>query len=187
MSVKNNFYKNDVVIVENFLDMNSCASLSNWIENNLNTNIFKDANMGGKRVTSRYTNSDFFEFPEIAHETRKSIISHFKFKNFLIPPFKDGIVASCAFPGDTCYSHIDPVWHNKHYTLHCNVIVSEPESGGNVIFDEEKYKMNIGNLFCYPVSKLRHGTDIITGNKNRMMFVFGFCIPNDTIYYNNLI
>lgn len=154
--------------------------MSNWILKNKDSSFFKDANMGGIRKTTRYSDHKDFEYPDIIKQIRAKIVSFLNLNNSeslgLIPPFKNGVVASCAFPGDTCYSHVDPIWVEDHHTLHCNVLTQEPESGGHLILDGQTKIMKERELVCYLVSKNSHETTKILGNKLRLMWVFGFCV-----------
>jgi hypothetical protein len=160
-------------IYKNFLNKKECDYLSNWIIDNKNNSFFKNANMGGIRFTTRY--SDDFIFPKKAYKIQKKIIKEFKLNNFLISNFKDGMVASYASPGDTCYDHKDPVWKENTITLHCNIKLSNNE-GGNPIIANEKIYLEKGDMWSYPVSEVMHGSDLVTGTIPRTMWVFGFCI-----------
>jgi len=162
-----------IKILPNFLSDAECNELASWIIGNHHT--FVDANMGGNRKTTRYLTSDL-QFPKTALEIRKRIKEHLKLEDTVRPPFMDGMVASYAGPGDTCYGHKDPKWHDIHHTLHCNVIVQKPKSGGNVVIEEKEYDMPKGDLICYYVSDLKHSVNEVRGDVPRLMWVFGFCV-----------
>jgi hypothetical protein len=173
----------------NFISLNESQELSNWILQNKDKEIFKDANMEGKRITTRYSTDINFEYPKIVKDIRNKIIDLLDLReeedNKIYPPFKDGVVASCAFAGDTCYEHIDPIWHNGFHTLHCNIITQAPKKGGNLILNGVLEQMNERELNCYLVSKLPHSTNLVSGSKERLMWVFGFCIQEDK--WNKLV
>jgi hypothetical protein len=152
------------------------GSMKAWIEANAAGNFFQDANMRGNRVTTRYTDAAQFNFPEVVYEIRARVSDVLGFGLEPTPAFKDGMVASYASPGDTCYSHKDPVWHGGFYTVHCNVILSAPEEGGELIVEGKQYNMPEGRFICYPVSEVMHGTLLVKGAKPRLMWVFGFCV-----------
>jgi hypothetical protein len=173
----------NLIRIPNFISCEEAQEMSSWVLNNKEKNFFNDANMGGIRLTTRYSNHDNFEYPTVVLGIRKKIIEMFDLHEeemFNIkPPFKNGIVASCALPGDTCYQHIDPVWHQGFNTLHCNVITQSPDKGGDLILDGVVEPMKELELCCYLVSKTTHGTNLVEGNKKRIMWVFGFCIDDD--------
>lgn len=172
-----------------FISLNEAQELSNWTLQNKDKKIFKDAEMGGKRITTRFSTDMNFEYPKIVKDIRNKIIDLLDLskqeENKIYPPFKDGAVASCAFEGDTCFEHIDPVWHKGFHTMHCNIITQAPKKGGNLILNGVLEQMNERELNCYLVSKLSHGTDLVEGSKERLMWVFGFCIQEDK--WNKLI
>jgi hypothetical protein len=151
-------------------------ALCSWIESNRVGPCFRDANMGGVRVTTRYTPSGDFHFPEEAYSVRAQVKNALGFSTEPAPGYKDGMVASCASLGDTCYAHVDPRWHRDFFTVHCNVILSTPESGGDLFVDGRKFEMPEGQFICYPVSEVRHETSLVKGTKPRLMWVFGFCV-----------
>lgn len=163
-----------------FISNNESQELSNWILQN--KKFFQNANMGGNRITTRYPTNKEFMYPKVVGEIRNRIVDVLNLyeeeNNGIYPPFKNGAVASCAFPGDTCYEHIDPVWHDGFHTLHCNVITQAPDFGGNLILDGVVEPMNERELVCYLVSKLPHKTNLVEGSKERLMWVFGFCVKD---------
>jgi hypothetical protein len=163
-------------LIKNFISLKDCDYLSNWIIDNKDKDFFKNANMGGDRYTTRY--SAFFEFPKKAYEIQEKIIKELKLNNFLLPDFKDGMVASYADIGDTCYLHKDPIWIDKTKTLHCNIKLSNNE-GGNPIIANEKICLEKGDMWAYPVSEVMHGSDLVTGAIPRTMWVYGFCITQE--------
>jgi hypothetical protein len=88
--------------------------------------------------------------------------------------------ASCAFNGDTCYEHLDPVWHKGYTTLHCNVKLSDSLEG-DIIIENDVVKIEKKDLWVYEVSKINHGSNLVKGNIPRTIWVFGFCIKNDRL------
>ena len=164
-----------VETVPNFVSDEECAHLSSWIMENHNR--FVPANMGGNRKTTRYLKRGI-EFPELAFVVRERVKQYLQLSDAVKPPFLNGMVASYANPGDTCYAHRDPVWYPGHHTLHCNIIVQKPESGGNVVIEGKEYDMPQGDMICYYVSDLRHGVTEVKGNKDRLMWIFAFCVKD---------
>jgi len=163
-------------IYKSFLNKKECDVLSSWIIANKDNSFFKNANMGGIRLTTRYS-SDFI-FPKESYEVKEKIINKLKLKNFYLPDFKDGMVASYAEPGDTCYNHKDPVWKKDRKTLHCNIKLSDSE-GGNPIIKDKKINLKKGDMWIYPVSEVFHGSDLVTGTLPRTLWIFGFCITQE--------
>lgn len=163
--------------VRGFLSAADAQVLAEWILTNRHQPFFQDARMRGRRVTTRYSDEGF-AFPAPSFAARRRLQQVFERYGAVAAPFKDGMVASCAYPGDTCFSHVDPVWVTGHTTVHCNVIVSAPESGGDAVISGAHFTMPERDLLCYPVSALPHETTRVGGSRPRLMWVFGFCVPN---------
>lgn len=172
-----------VVRIPNFITPDEAKILTAWTLQNHNEAYFLDANMGGTRKTTRYSPEYDFQYPEIALKIRQRIVDLLCAQDLeehcVRPPFKDGIVASYAPPGDSCFEHVDPVWFDGMHTLHCNVLSQAPEAGGIVYVEGTPYEMQERELFCYRVSRDKHGVTEILGNKARCMWVFGFCVLDD--------
>lgn len=167
----------------NFISREEAREMSSWVLSNKENNFFTNANMGGVRLTTRFSSHDSFEYPSIVLSIRKRILNlldlHEEESFNIKPPFKNGIVASCAFPGDTCYEHVDPIWHQGFNTLHCNVVTQSPDNGGQLILNGVVEPMQELELCCYLVSKVPHSTTLIGGAKERIMWVFGFCVDDN--------
>jgi hypothetical protein len=173
----------NVVKIPNFISLKEATILTDWVLANQNEDFFRYADMGGIRKTTRFSTDKHFDYPKESLEIRKQIISKFNLeeneKKNLYPPFKNGIVASCAYDTDTCYEHVDPEWHEGLDTLHCNIITQSPDEGGEVIVGGQKHHMVERELFCYRVSKIEHEVLKINTKKPRVMWVFGFCISEE--------
>ena len=165
-------------IYRNYLNEKECDLVSNWILNNKNNSCFKYAQMNGVRLTTRY--SDNFSFPKISYEIQNRIINTLELKEYSLANFKDGMVASYAEPGDTCFIHTDPIWVKDTITLHCNIKISNSE-GGYPIIGEDKIHLHKGDMWIYPVSDIPHGSDIVTGKDPRMLWIFGFSVSKKEI------
>jgi hypothetical protein len=160
-------------ILKNYIDFQICDELASWIVENKNMPFFEDANMDGKRLTTRYSSE--FEFPLIAYDIQSKIIETLHLKDFSLVNFKNGMVADFADKGDTCYKHTDRVWKEGTITLHCNIKLSDCK-GGEPFIDEEELILEKSDLLIYPVSIVEHGSKIVTGNIPRMIWTFGFSI-----------
>jgi hypothetical protein len=84
--------------VREFASATHCSALARWITEHLHCPFFRDANMKGNRLTTRYSH-DGFQFPKESYELQSSIASSIAEFNVRPIPFKDGMVASCAYPG----------------------------------------------------------------------------------------
>jgi hypothetical protein len=173
----------NVVRVRDFITEEEAQVLTDWVLQNHHESYFLNANMGGTRKTTRFSLEANFNYPDEVIAIRQrvaSLLSISEAENIKVrPPFKDGVVASYAPPGDTCFEHKDPEWVAGFHTLHCNVLSQAPEGGGVVIIEGEPHEMRERELFCYLVSRDRHEITEVLGSKARCMWVFGFCITDD--------
>jgi len=162
-----------IKIYQNFIDNEYCDVLKNWIFKNKNLSFFSDANMNGKRVTTRYSKENIV-FPQEAFEIKNKIINHLNLKFFKHAPFIHGMYASIAFKNDDCYLHKDPRHYNNHITLHCNLKLNDTV-GGDILVEDQVYKLNKGDLWVYPTSEINHGSNKLISD-NRLIWVYGFCL-----------
>lgn len=167
---------NEVRVLKQFVTEAESRALSAWIFAHKDSKLFSDANMGGKRVTTRFSEIDGWSYPQEAYEVRARLFGYLNLGDFLIAPYPDGMVASYAYPGDHCYKHLDPEFFYDHVTFHCNVVVSEPESGATLNIGGVDYAMPKNDVVCYPVSKVPHSVGVVEGKLPRLMWVFGFCV-----------
>lgn len=170
----------NVVRVQDFITVEEAQVLTDWVLQNRGKPYFIDANMGGTRKTTRYSFDVNFDYPAEAIAIRKRVVELLgktEAEKFEVrPPFKKGIVASYAPPGDTCYKHKDPKWVAGFHTLHCNVLSQAPEGGGVVVIKKVPHEMRERELFCYLVSRDRHEITEVLGSNARVMWIFGFCV-----------
>ena len=165
----------DYKIIKNFVSGDEQNELVEWIINNKNTPwLFKDANMKGNRITTRYSKD--FSFPDTAYKIQKRIIDQLKFNDFKLPKYHHGIVASYAGENDTVFEHTDPQWYPPYETLHCNLMLQKPLEGGKPMINKKNIDLDERDLWCYYVSKVKHGSSKVIGSRPRLMYVFGFCI-----------
>ena len=169
----------DYKIIKNFISEIEQNKLVEWTINNKNTPaLFQDPDMpGSNRVTTRYSKD--FSFPEIAYKIQRKIIGQLKLKNFKLPKYHHGIVASYAGEHDAIFEHMDPQWYAPSETLHCNLMLQKPLGGGKPIINKIEVDLDERDLWCYYVSKVPHGSSKIIGKRPRLMYVFGFCTEDN--------
>tara|TARA_R100001510_G_C7656526_1_gene216605 strand:- start:2187 stop:2678 length:492 start_codon:yes stop_codon:yes gene_type:complete len=162
---------NNYKLYKNFIEKKDVKLLSEWIHNN--KHFFQDAGMGGNRITSRFLTDIIY--PKVAYKLKDKIEKELQLNNF------NYMAASCAFPGDHCYLHKDPKKGN-YETLHCNLFLSDVEGGEAFIqktpTEEDLVKFTKGNMLCYKVSKVYHGSKLLIKGE-RKMWIYSFSIIND--------
>lgn len=167
-------------IVRDFISDNERLVLNEWCLNNYqNKNLFVDGGTGlpGTRLTTRHGNDYDYDFPDVAYEIQKRIIVKLNLKNYKFPEYKNGIVCGIGFKNGHIWNHKDRVWHPDTTTVHCNIITQKPTAGGITVIDEEAYETNEHDLLIYPVSEILHRVTRIQGTRPRILWCFGFSIP----------
>jgi len=165
-----------IIKIENLvLDEEKCE-LADWIKHNKDKDFFKwSGHSGTIRRTTRF--SDKVVYPELAFIIQKRIKEFLGITSNLYPNYPFGMVATYGHAGDECGLHKDPVWYENHFTFHCVLLLSKPEHGGVPIIGDIQYPMEEGDGLCYPVSEIPHGTNKMTGDKPRILWIFGYSIP----------
>lgn len=179
-----------VKIVKNFLFDDEIIKLNQWTLDNWRNSYFKDAHMDalhpGSRFTTRMSNDlvakdtdVVINYPKECYNIRNRIKNFFNLHTYDHPPsFYNGIVNGIGFSPGLIEDHIDPVYIQGTNTLHCNVITQNSKSGGITIIEGVEYPVSEGDLLMYVVSKHNHRVTEIEGDRERILWVFGFCVDD---------
>jgi len=180
-------------VIKNFADKFEIGILNWWAIDNYrkNPHQYNDAGMDPKHPGSRFTTrlkqwENYYnlnieiEYPQTVYTIQERILWRLKLRNFrLPPPFYEGIVNGIGFGEGSIIEHIDPVYYPDTVTIHCNMITRKADSGGVTIIGGVEYDIEPGDLLCYPVSETKHKVTLTKGDTNRILWVFGFCLPID--------
>ena len=177
-------YKNQAFILKNFV-VDEIDALNKWCLENYTKSFFKDGNMGkpGTRLTTRnaFKKDGLVSFPKEAYIIKQKIINALNITEYKEPGFHHGIVCGIGFDDGDIYSHRDPTWHSNTYTFHCNLLSNKSIEGGNTYINNKIFSVDVGDLLCYDVSNQQHRVDTIIGDSPRILWVFGFSLPNSVI------
>ncbi len=165
-----------IIQLNNLITPEEKDSLISWIVDNKDGNLFKwSGHAGTIRRTTRF--SDNVIYPELAFTVRDRIKERLGITTNFYPNYPYGMVATYGHADDECSFHTDPVWYENHFTFHCILMLAKPEHGGIPIIGDVQYPMEEGDGLCYPVSEIPHGTNKMTGDKPRILWIFGYSIP----------
>jgi len=184
-----------VKVIKNFVTTKDLEQLNKWTLDNFTSNPqwFMDARMDNYKEKTRFTtrlHNDFnhkesnyyINYPQTSYEIQNRIVNFFRLENIKKPPsFVDGIVNGIGFDGGSICNHIDPTYFPNTYTMHCNIISQKADSGGVTIIENVEYDIDEGDLLCYVVSEHYHEVTPTVGKKNRILWVFGFCIDDEKL------
>ena len=179
-----------VKTVKNFLTEKEIKVLNDWTLNHYEEPYFMDPRMNKDDKQTRFTTRHAYsrceeyrdykvKYPKEVYDVQKRLINYLKVKQNSIAPwpsFTDGICTTIAFPPGSCCKHTDPVYYQNTYTLHCNFVTQNPESGGITYVENVPHKFEESDLLMYITSHLEHEVTEISGNKPRILWVYGFCV-----------
>lgn len=165
-----------IIQLKNVVTPDEKDSLVSWITDTKDGDFFKwSGHPGTIRQTTRF--SDDVVYPELAFTIRDRIKERLGITTNFYPNYPSGMVATYGHTDDECSVHMDPIWYENHFTYHCILLLSKPEDGGIPIIDGIQYSMEEGDGLCYPVSEIPHESSKMTGNKPRILWIFGYSIP----------
>lgn len=170
-----------VLIFKNFLPVEECNQLNDWVDIGVKNNwLDKGISRGsgweyeGRLTTRKYGNR--FENPQIVYKTQTKIDKFLNITDLPKSVFgggKDGVVVSCTFAGGDVYAHKDPMEGSLH-VLRCNIMTRNSEMGGKLYINNKKIDINVGDLHCYLPSAVVHFVTEIKGKTSRVMWMFGY-------------
>jgi len=179
-----------VKIVKNFITDKEVKVLNRWTLEHYKNPYFMDPRMNKDDKQTRFTTRHAYgrceeyqdykvEYPKEVYDIQKRLIDYLKVKENRIAPwpsFTDGICTTIAFPPGSCCKHTDPVYYENTYTLHCNFVTQNPESGGITYVEDDPYQFGEKDMLMYITSHLDHEVTEISGDTPRILWVYGFCL-----------
>lgn len=180
------FRSDDVVVLKNVIDSESCKILNDWVLMNKDNQFFKNSKveLGEKRKTTRGSREVNFVFPKLIYETYESIKEKLKIDRFMFHPNgNEGIVCSISEKNGFLKPHKDPKIKN-YESLHLLIKTSGEKDGGNIIINNEEYIINEGDCLTFFASINEHSVTEYNGEKPRITWFCSIQIPKEMIFYN---
>lgn len=172
-----------ILLVKNFYDDYTKKELNKWtLLNYGDSKIFQDAhnNPPGTSYTTRYTEN--IKFPDVAYKLQEKIIKTLNFTEYKLR-YGHGIINTVNYPGCIVWEHKDSLVLDNYVIYHCNIVTKKPV-GGETVIEGIEYDLEENDLICYAVDRLSHKVNLITGTKLRIMWIFGFHIPETEFYFD---
>jgi hypothetical protein len=177
-----------VLIVRDYISKEECDLLTKWAMEAVEAGQFVDGVSGNwetkefTRVKTRLTNrmSDRVHYCETVYAIQKKLRNDFdKISNapLIEDHGKDGVVVSITYNDGDVYKHKDPSVGDGLSGARFNILSSVPEQGGLIHVEDKTYQMNPGDLMAYLVTDFYHSVEKCCGESPRIMFMFGFCVP----------
>ena len=179
-----------VKVVKNFITDNEIDELNQWTLSHYNEPYFMNPGMNNDESQTRFTTRHSYgrckeyqdykvQYPKEVYDIQKRLLEYLKIKENTIAPwpsFTDGICTTIAFPPGSCCKHTDPIYFENTYTLHCNFVTQNPESGGITYVENTPYQFEKNDMIMYITSHLEHEVTEISGDIPRILWVYGFGI-----------
>ena len=171
------FDVNEITVIKNFLTTEECQELNQWTLDNKDMDWFKTGKGADNRKTTRYSNSIDFSYPKLITDKFTQFRKEFNVGNLkLIQQGKDGIINALSYDGSELELHTDPAY-GEYQSFHLTVQTSKAEKGGDLIADGVVYNVNEGDAVCFFASAVKHCTNIVEGNKPRIIWILGLQYP----------
>ena len=171
------FDVNKVTVIKNFISKEECEILNEWTLLNKDMDWFKSGKGAENRRTTRYSNSNKFDYPQIILDKFNQFREDFKVKELnLIEQGRNGIINAISYEGSELELHTDPSY-GEYQSFHITIQTSKADVGGDLVADGIIYNVNEGDAVCFFASAVKHCTNMTEGNKPRIIWIMGIQYP----------
>jgi hypothetical protein len=179
---------NKVTVVENFLTVQECQELNDWADAAVvngwlgdGVDIFNVGQGQPLRKTTRGYES-LFTFPPVVQTISDKITARFNLQALTKSADGGGLGVTCTLtlPGGSIVGHTDPF--ESSGTLHllrCNILTRASDAGGVLLLSGVEVPLNAGDLISYSPSHIKHSVSTVGEGASRVMWLFGYQLPND--------
>jgi hypothetical protein len=181
---------NLVKVVKNFITDTEINELNQWTLNNYKQPYFMCPGMNKDRKKTRLTTRhshgrikeyrDYkIQYPKEVYAIQQRLLHYLKLPEYTIAPwpaFTDGVITEIAFFPGSCKSHIDPRYSADTYTLHCNFVTQNSDSGGITSIVNTPYSTGKNDMLMYITSHLAHEVTEVSGDDPRILWSYGFVL-----------
>jgi hypothetical protein len=113
--------------------------------------------------------------PDEFFRLRERIIDELGFHEFLLTPGNTAI-GNVFLEGGLIQPHIDSNIEG-HWHVRCNVLLSKPIQGGELVIDGIEYSLNECDLICFVADKHVHEVRRVIGPKKRAVVSYPMVMP----------
>jgi hypothetical protein len=168
-------------IYRNVINEEERLQLYNHATHLLQTNSLKvnEITPGDYRNYKSFYNTE--ELAPIHQQLYHKVINVLNIKIPIIDPFL-GMIISVIKPGGYIHRHKDPYniifpQYSDNKNIRFNVMIERDEDDSyNPIIEDVSYRVNKCDAWCFDASTLEHETVKLIGNKNRIVYQFGFMV-----------
>ena len=154
-----------------------------WVE--ANYGLFYENEKGPNRKMYQIKDYDTYEYPEEFLDIKYELMDMFKVPLYAAQDTDIYDTIGIQTKGAFTHLHMDNNdGDNVHFRL--NVLVSKPEVGGMPIIKDEVIDVEEGEPWiCYSGIEY-HSTTKVEGNKQRILLTYGFTLPKDDTFFDDV-
>lgn len=165
------------LLISQFIDEEERAALRSTALDYLNDGILESSQAGPNRFRKKIFNTQYCS-PLISDLGRR-ITVYLELENCPVDPYL-GWIVSVIKPGGFIQPHRDAHAHyqtsdDRH--LRCNILVQGSHESCRPRIGTLKLEAKEGDLWAFYASDHIHGTDVIHGEVERIVYQFGFVVP----------
>ena len=168
------------VVYKNFINDDVRLHLKDYAYNLYENKLFQSNPFGPNRfhfMVDKYPNYFTKEIKDLFY----SISNFIEIKDPVIDPVL-GIIISIIKPGGFIHDHIDrydisnPILRNKRNVRFNIMVERDKDVSYDPVIANKNYEVDIKDAWCFSASHMIHKTNKIVGNKDRLVYQFGFCV-----------
>lgn len=182
--------RNKVIVAASFLTAQECQELNDWADTAVANGWAGDgvdiSNTDQKQPLRKTTRGykESFTFPSVVQAISDKITTRFNLQALTKSADGGGLGATCTvtLPGGAIVKHKDPLESNgTMHLLRCNILTRPADVGGVLSVAGVDVPLNAGDLVCFSPSHVKHAVSAVGDGASRVMWLFGYQIPDDFV------
>ena len=167
------------LVVSQFISAEARTQLADTALDYLAWGVLESNQAGPNRFRKKIFNTQYCN--PLMSELGKRIADHLNICECPVDPYL-GWIISLIQPGGFIQPHRDAHPHyqqtgDKH--LRCNILVQGDDESVRPRIGNMQLELEEGDLWAFFASDYVHGTNVIKGDKARIVYQFGFVVPAD--------
>lgn len=174
----NNSSKIDFLCTTDFISIDEQAELQSIALDYYKKGILQSNPRGPHRFRAKIWGTKYCT--DFIQQIGSMIVDSFELQKCPVDP-QLGWIVSLIESGGQIHPHRDKYpYHDLHNAKHlrCNIMVSKENSSGNPVIDDQIIDIPERAIWGFFPSEALHATQVIDMNEPRIVFQFGFMVPN---------
>ena len=168
----------DLSCVPEFISCEEQQALRELALNYLDTGVLQPNPRGPNRYRAKIWDTPYCT--PLIKQVGERIVSHFQLAGYPVDP-QLGWIISVISDGGQIHPHLDRYpYHDQHNAKHlrCNIMVSKENNSANPVICGQAIDVAERALWAFFPSEAPHATQEIQCRQPRIVFQFGFMVPN---------